>query len=77
MRSETTVVMKQHYTFNNSHLDRVILPAVQKWFCTIVSGQCMLWFGWNCIIPYGAEKTLWLQASSTLQRFSIVSSQCH
>lgn len=67
MRSETTVIMKQHCTFNNSHLDRFKLLTVHKWLSSVTSGQCTLRDVWNHITPYGAEKTLWLQASTTLQ----------
>lgn len=66
MWSETTVFMKQHCTFNNSHLDRFILLAVHKWLSSVTSGQHRLWAVWSHIILYGAEKALWLQASTTL-----------
>lgn len=65
MWSETTVVMKQHCTFNNSHLDRFILLAVRKWLSSVTSGQRILRAMQNHIVSYGAEKTSWLPTSPT------------
>lgn len=76
MWSETTVVMKQHCTFNNSHLDRFILLAVHKWLSSVTSGQRVLRAVWSHIIPYGAKKSLQLQASTTLQGL-VQSHPCH
>jgi len=58
MWSETTVVMKQHCTFNKSHLDRFIHLAVHKWLSSVSSGQRILKAVQNHIIRYEAEKTL-------------------
>lgn len=54
--SEITIVMKQHCTFNNCHLDRVILLAVHKWLRSVISGQCVLRAVWIHNNPYGAGK---------------------